>query len=79
MTEEKWIITWKDQTKGICGRSKFFFDRSSALSLVEELNLEFPHIEHVAEIVAEPPAVAMEPEPRPALSNGVACDAGVVS
>ncbi len=54
----KCVIQWKSNVNGSAGRGTKLFERDEAERLAEELNDEYPQIEHeVAEI---PPA---EPEP----------------
>jgi hypothetical protein len=49
-----YIIQWKSKSNGRAGRGTKRFDREEAERLVEELNREYPQIEH--EAVAAPAA-----------------------
>ena len=53
-----YIIQWKSKSNGRAGRGTKRFDKEEAERLVEELNREYPQIEH--EAVAAP---ATESEP----------------
>jgi hypothetical protein len=43
---KKYIIQWKSKQNGRTGRGTKLFDRGQAEELVEELNQEYPDIEH---------------------------------
>ena len=54
-----YVIQWKSKVNGRAGRGTKRFEREEAERLVQELNLEYPEIEHSAipaadEPVAEP-------------------------
>jgi len=56
-----YVIQWKSTVNGRAGRGTKRFDKDEAEKLVEELNREYPQIEHSAipavdEPVAEPAA-----------------------
>jgi hypothetical protein len=53
-----YVIQWKSKSNGRAGRGTKRFEKEEAERLVEELNREYPQIEHQA--VAAP---AGEPEP----------------
>jgi hypothetical protein len=52
------VIQWKSKVNGRAGRGTKLFDRVEAERLVEELNREYPQIEH--EVVAAKPAGGRE-------------------
>ena len=56
--KNSYIIQWKSKSNGRAGRGTKRFDKEQAEQLVEELNREYPQIEH--EAVAVP---GMESEP----------------
>ena len=65
-----YVIQWKSKVNGRAGRGTKRFDKEEVDRLVEELNREYPQIEHSAmpavdEPVAEP---AMPGFPGPVLS-----------
>ncbi len=43
---DRYIIQWKSLENGRCGRGSKVFSRQEAEELVEELNLQFPQIQH---------------------------------
>jgi len=43
---KKYIIQWKSKVNGRAGRGTKLFEQEEAQQLVEELNLEYPEIEH---------------------------------
>ena len=47
-----YVIQWKSKTNGRAGRGTKRFDKEEADRLVEELNREYPQIEHEAVEVA---------------------------
>ncbi len=53
-----YVIQWKSNVNGRAGRGSKQFDKDEAERLVEELNHEYPQIEHQAI-----PAGAADPEP----------------
>jgi len=56
-----YVIQWKSKVNGRAGRGTKLFERPEAEQLVEELNREYPQIDHqVVEAQPEP-----QPEPRP--------------
>ena len=60
-----YVIQWKSKVNGRAGRGTKLFDREEAGRLVEELNREYPQIEH-AFIEAQPaPAESREESPVP--------------
>jgi hypothetical protein len=52
-----YVIQWKSKVNGRAGRGTKQFDKDEAERLVQELNHEYPQIEHEAI-----PAAAAEPE-----------------
>jgi hypothetical protein len=44
----KYVIRWKSKVNGRAGRGTKHFERVEAERLVEELNREYPQIEHEA-------------------------------
>jgi hypothetical protein len=58
------VIQWKSKVNGRAGRGTKTFEREEAERLAEELNHEYPQIEH--EIVEAQPAPAATPEEQPA-------------
>ena len=57
-----YVIQWKSKTNGRAGRGTKRFDREEAERLVQELNREYPQIEHQA---IEAPADEQTGEPTP--------------
>ena len=52
-----YVIQWKSKVNGRAGRGTKRFDKDEVERLVEELNREYPQIEHsVAEAIDEPVA-----------------------
>ena len=45
---KKCVIKWKSKVNGRAGRGTKLFDRAEAQRLAEELNREYPQIEHEA-------------------------------
>ncbi len=43
---EKFVIQWKSKINGRAGRGTKLFDRHDAERLIQELNAEYPSIEH---------------------------------
>jgi predicted DNA-binding WGR domain protein len=43
---KSYVIQWKSKVNGRAGRGTKLFDREEAQRLVEELNREYPQIEH---------------------------------
>lgn len=41
-----YVIEWKSKVNGRCGRGTTLFDREEAEILAEELNRDYPEIEH---------------------------------
>ena len=56
----KYLIKWKSNVNGRAGRGTKEFEREEAERLVEELNAEYPDIEHEA---IQAPAPQPSPEP----------------
>jgi len=56
-----YVIQWKSKVNGRAGRGTKMFDRREAEQLVEELNREYPQIDH--EVVEAVPAPQEEPRP----------------
>ncbi len=53
---EKFVIQWKSKINGRAGRGTKLFDRHEAERLIQELNTEYPGIEHeIAAPQPEPP------------------------
>src|SRR5437870_2737366 len=46
LMRKKYVIQWKSKVNGRIGKGSKLFDREEAQRLVEELNLEYPQIEH---------------------------------
>jgi hypothetical protein len=66
---KSFVIQWKSKVNGRAGKGTRHFERAEAERLADELNREYPQIEH--EVVgAEPEAKTEEPSetPRMALS-----------
>jgi hypothetical protein len=63
------IIQWKSKVNGSRGRGTKTFDREEASRLVEELNREYPQIEH--EVVEAGPRAPEESAERPATGPAV--------
>ena len=66
-----YVIQWKSKVNGRAGRGTKRFEKEEADRLVEELNREYPEIEHASVPAAEEPAAAESPvpsSPEPALS-----------
>lgn len=59
---KRYVIQWKSRVNGRCGRGTKLFEQEEANNLVEELNREFPQIEHQA---VESPSENSEPESAP--------------
>ena len=57
MTRNMYVIQWKSKTNGRAGKGTKLFERDEADRLVQELNQEYPQIEHEA-IKVDPRAVA---------------------
>jgi hypothetical protein len=53
-----YVIQWKSKVNGRAGRGTKRFEKEEVEQLVEELNREYPQIEHQAV-----PATDLEPEP----------------
>jgi len=45
---KSYVIQWKSKVNGRAGRGTKLFDRDEAQRLVEELNREYPQIDHAA-------------------------------
>lgn len=62
-----YVIEWKSKVNGRCGRGTTLFDREEAGRLAEELNHDYPEIEHQPLNVENAPqaTVATEQEPVP--------------
>jgi hypothetical protein len=58
---KKYLIQWKSKVNGRAGKGTKLFDYEDGQSLVEELNLEYPQIQH--ELIEAPPPNAKPPEP----------------
>ncbi len=56
---EKYVIQWKSKVNGRAGRGTKLFDRPEAERLIQELNTEYPGIEH--ELAVPQPASSEEP------------------
>jgi len=57
--EKTYVIRWKSKTNGRCGTGTTMFDGKEAELLAEELNRDYPEIEHQPfEIQAAVPAEA---------------------
>ena len=56
-----YVIQWKSMANGRTGKGTKLFDRAEAEELAEELNLEYPQIQHQAVKTGEEP----EPEESP--------------
>jgi hypothetical protein len=51
-----YVIQWKSKVNGRAGRGTKRFEKEEADRLVEELNHEYPEIEHAAVAAVEEPA-----------------------
>ena len=51
-----YVIQWKSKVNGRAGRGTKRFEKEEADRLVEELNQEYPEIEHTAIPAADEPA-----------------------
>jgi len=64
-----YVIHWKSKVNGRAGTGTKLFDRDAARALVEELNREYPQIEHeMIEASASRPGnggPSRSPEPKP--------------
>jgi hypothetical protein len=64
---KSYVIQWKSKVNGRAGRGTKRFERDEADQLVEELNREYPQIEHEAIEATEQPheesAVPVAPAP----------------
>jgi hypothetical protein len=58
-----YVIHWKSTVNGRAGTGSKLFDREAAESLVDELNREYPQIEH--EMWEAPPGLAEETTGKP--------------
>ena len=56
-----YVIQWKSTVNGRAGKGTKLFDREEAEQLVEELNREYPQIEH--EIIEAPAQTIESREP----------------
>ena len=67
-----YVIQWKSKVNGRAGRGTKLFDREEAERLVEELNREYPQIEHefveAQPVSTEPREEAPVPNPTPLFS-----------
>jgi hypothetical protein len=65
-----YVIQWKSKVNGRAGRGTKRFEKEEADRLVEELNREYPEIEHASVPAAEEPAAepSIPNSPEPALS-----------
>lgn len=52
MPSETYVIGWKSKVNGRAGCGQKEFDRDAALKLVDELNREYPQIQHDARMLA---------------------------
>jgi hypothetical protein len=59
---KSYVIQWKSKENGRAGRGTKQFEKDEAERLVEELNREYPQIEHAA-IVAESEPVVETADP----------------
>jgi hypothetical protein len=50
---KSYVIEWKSKTNGRVGRGTTLFDRQEAETLAEELNRDYPEIEHLPVQVEE--------------------------
>ena len=62
-----YIIQWKSKVNGRAGRGTKRFEKEEADRLVEELNREYPDIEHASVPAVEEPAA--EPATEAAVPN----------
>ena len=67
-----YVIQWKSKANGRAGRGTKCFEKEEADRLVQELNYEYPEIDHEAvPAVAEPaaePAIPNPAQPIPSLA-----------
>ena len=66
----KYVIQWKSKVNGRAGKGTKLFKYEEGQSLVEELNLEYPQIEH--ELIEAPPPDAKAPRPPPSTKQELA-------
>jgi hypothetical protein len=59
---EMFVIQWKTKVDARCGQGTKLFPREEAERLVEELNREYPHIQH--EVLGVAPGPESETEPK---------------
>jgi hypothetical protein len=65
-----YVIQWKSKVNGRAGRGTKRFEKEEANRLAEELNREYPDIEHAAVPAVEEPAT--EPTAEPIVPNASA-------
>jgi hypothetical protein len=58
-----YVIQWKSKVNGRAGRGTKAFSQEEAFRLVEELNSEYPQIEHQAVHAPPPDETAADPPP----------------
>ena len=63
-----YVIRWKSLVNGRAGKGSKLFSREEAEQLVEELNLEYPQIQHEAINTLQPAEAQPHSEPIPLLS-----------
>ena len=56
-----YMIQWKSKVNGRAGRGSKIFERAEAERLAEELNREYPQIEHEAVVARSPAPTEDEP------------------
>ncbi|HSU54471.1 MAG TPA: hypothetical protein VLT36_10455 [Candidatus Dormibacteraeota bacterium] len=60
MTRSSYVIQWKSKVNGRAGKGTKLFEKQEAERLAEELNGQYPQIEHQA-VPFEPPRHQEEP------------------
>lgn len=74
---KKYVIQWKSNVNGRAGKGTKLFDQEEGQRLVEELNFEYPEIEHELverspdPVVPNPAAVEPEEVSEPELEEGI--------
>jgi hypothetical protein len=63
-----YVIRWKSLASGRAGKGSKLFSREEAEQLAEELNLEYPQIQHEAINTLQPAEAQPPSEPIPLLS-----------
>jgi hypothetical protein len=67
--DKKYVIQWKSRTNGRTGTGTTLFDREEAEHLAQELNRDFPGIEHQSldtQAITPPASLSQLPVEHPA-------------